>query len=94
MSTTDEQVVRERLDLEMMERPHLWPDRSAFSHAPLLHVKRGTGREQQYGHLVHLPQNVKPYMVATFEIDNPTEHDAVLAYENADAIRADGWVVD
>jgi hypothetical protein len=92
MPITDEQVLRERLDLEMIERPHLWPHiRRGF---PLLFLKRLVAGEQQTAMCL---KDSDCYIVCAHiwpkARDQPVTRE-IIEYPDAEAVRADGWVVD
>lgn len=92
MTVTDEQVLKEKLDLEMIERPHLWPNiRRGF---PLLFLRRRVAGEQQTAMCI---KDAHCYIVCAHiwpkERHQPIER-KIIEYPDAEAVRADGWIVD
>lgn len=85
---SDEQVKAEHNDAEMMKRPHLWP-------LTVLPLKRrpsdGVGIDTAI--LVHPPEPGRPWSIQLGNMFAPSTG-RVREYETAEAIVADGWVVD
>lgn len=91
--TSDKQVVRERLALEMLERPHLWPQQ--WRGMRCVFLKRPASGSAPFGEECTGP---------CFRVDGGyvvMQHDwansatvTPLHYESAEAVLADGWVVD
>jgi hypothetical protein len=80
--TTDKQVIDERLDLEMLERPHLWPGEVVF-------VKRNNGA--QTGPCRKTATG--GYAIRVHDWREGGEQ-SIASYPNAGAVVADGWKVD
>lgn len=105
---SDQQVLDQRDDLEMLRRPHLWP----FQEFPVrVYVKRPGAHET--GPCIVWGRDPMEYIIQAHAWDaplTPTPHATqrsepgdhairtpnlwVLRYDSAEAILADGWVVD
>jgi hypothetical protein len=88
MAITDEQVLRDKLDLEMIERPHLWP---GFR---VLFLQRPAKGAIQTAMCI---KDTSAYIVCAYvwpkTRDEPVTRE-IIEYPDAAAVRADGWVVD
>lgn len=101
-TTTDEEVIAQRLNLEMLERPHLWPSVSPQGD-PIVHVKRrqmipaleGTSQRPFTNYRETGPCALVDgtYMVIAHDW---AESGATvkLQYTSAQAVVDDGWMVD
>lgn len=97
-AVSDERVLKDHLDLEMIERPHLWPNiRRGF---PLLFLKRQVGGRMQTAMCIKenpALANGVGYIVCAYvwpkTRDKPVTRE-IITYPDAEAVRADGWVVD
>jgi hypothetical protein len=86
---TDAEVVEQRNDAEMMRRPHLWP-----SH-PYLPLKRRPPLEDDSQNLGLLADNSGPMLTVLIGNLFASKDTAPrIEYESADAVVADGWIVD
>lgn len=88
--TSDEMVIRDRLDLEMLERPHLWP--GDVGGAPALFVKRnvtslGAGQTGRCA----LIEGDYVLVVCDWTLGGAPR---TFRYPTAKAVVADGWEVD
>lgn len=85
-NVTDEQVLADRLDLEMLERPHLWPGRGG---KPTINLKRDP---EGYGLCMQAQDGsyrLWEYIGASFELKEPP-----TMFATAQAIVDAGWRVD
>jgi hypothetical protein len=92
MPVSDARVIADRLDLEMLERPHLWPCiRKGF---PMLFLKRTIDGNLQTAMCI---QGDGGYLVCAYifpvDRDKPVDRE-IIKYPTAEAVRADGWIVD
>ena len=87
-AVTDERVIADRLDVQMLERPHLWPD-TLHGH-PCVYVKRTT--HNQTGPVI---RDGDGFLVFAHDWDaDPEPTVEPVSYPTAEAIVADGWKVD
>lgn len=89
MALTDEQVLEGRDDLEMLKRPRLWPSLLRGGHRCVF-LRRG---RDHTGPCVRLTTATVRYVVLDHDW---TDGGKVTKreYDSAEAILADGWVVD
>lgn len=86
--TTDQEVIDNRLDLEMLERPHLWPQQCPVQ---MVYVKRPVAGSSwpQVGRCIRTKNG--GYMIRSdFDNDSPN----TFEYADARAVLTAGWVVD
>lgn len=102
---SDEDVLRERNDVEMMRRPHLWPLR------PRLYLKRRSpnrltprmremGLEERHVRMASWRQSPDALGGVMIEGEGPVVHvirpdrTERIRYESLHELYLDGWVVD
>jgi hypothetical protein len=86
MKTTDKQVIEGHLDLEMLERPHLWPNEN------LIYVKREYEQDRETGPCVI---DNGHYVIRRHRWGSGGLKDVgTLIYNDALAVCDDGWRVD
>lgn len=90
MTKSDDEVVSEPDDLEMMKRPHLWP---LDGYLPIKrYVESDHGRlELETAILVRIIVNGQLTVLKGFFEDRDTDR---VLYDSHEAIVAEGWVVD
>jgi hypothetical protein len=96
MPLTDDEVIAQHNDLEMLRRPHLWPNKSRLGN-PVVFLKRRmeNGRRGETGPctFVKARHSVDEYVVRAHNWDEQGTVRTIY-YGNADAVIADGWIVD
>lgn len=94
MAVTDEQVIRERLDLEMLERPHLWP--TVLRGMVCVYVKqRGDlGGRRRSGPCFRHDDGSYTVMSHDWEVEEAIPKVESYHYNSAEAVLAGGWIVD
>lgn len=85
---TDEQVIAQRCDREMMVRPHLW------QHGPVLPLKRGHGHEQEVACFYNPLDRADFVLDVNLSLFGPIGVVERKTYPTVDAVLADGWIVD
>lgn len=89
---SDEDVIAQRLDLEMLERPHLWP--GVVKGLRCVHLKRRTAGRIETGPCILWGTNPDEYVVVGHSWGGEFTRPDVHRYDSPDAILADGWKVD
>lgn len=99
MPLSDKQVLAEKLDLEMIERPHLWP--CVRRGCPMLFLQRTVDGSTQTAMCLldtpAVPQDLPGYVVCAYLWPKERGENVsreIIHYRNAEAVRADGWIVD
>lgn len=92
--TTDEQVIAERLDLEMLERPHLWPQVRLGTRCVFVKKRGAIGFREFTGPCFLTTDAAVPYVVMSHDWGDPHAEVTVLHYSDAQAVYDDGWRVD
>lgn len=87
---SDQQVIQERNDLEMLRRKHLWPHRIGIQRGVSVKKRTDSGLQTGICFEVVNDDNALVIMVMTPE----AEKNVRIPFPDAEHVVLDGWVVD